>query len=97
MRFWWKKAHFVTEYYKSIGAEKKTDDLFDDKLKAFLEKADDIDYESINNETCFPNDGVIMDAPIFEFLFIENNKFYTCRWQIGCETEEITKIKRRLY
>lgn len=86
-------AHYEVKCYRPLGAENRAGELSDEELKVFLEMIDEFDFDSINHEDSFPDEGIMMDIPMFEFLYVDNNKFYTSRWQIHCETEEIEQIK----
>ena len=87
------KAHYEVSSYKPSNKENRSGDLTDDELNKFLEMVNEIDFDSINLESHFPEEGYMMDIPTYEFLYVDGYRFYICRWQIRCETEEIEQIE----
>lgn len=87
------KVHYEVKHYRAIGNDNRKGDVIGKRFVSFLKKMDKIDFESINHQEYFPRDGVIMDMPLIDFLYEVDNKFYTCRWQIGCGSREIKKIE----
>ena len=86
-------AHYDVKSYRTYGRKDNEGNLTGEKLKEFLEKVNNIDFSVINHEDAFPSDGAIMDYFTIEFLYEDNNRFYTCRWKIGCETETMEQME----
>ena len=62
----------------------------------FIDKFNQIDFGSINHEQSFGERGYMLDEPDFDFLYLNDNNFYTARWQIGGETLEMEQIEALL-
>lgn len=86
-------AHYEVKRYRPGNSDNKVGDLTGKELKTFLKKVNSIDYMLVNNELGLPDDGGFLDFFTMEFLYTDDNRFYTCRWQPGFETEEMERIE----
>lgn len=90
------KAHYVAKHFHLGRTEEKSVDVDKETFKKFLNKLSEVDLLCLSREY-LPADRIMLeDAPLFNFLYEEENRFCASTWQIGTEDEDIIDIENAI-